>query len=53
VGKVPKSAGEGARQAAEVNRLRRELKRAVDQEDFERATVLSDLLRRKEESSGS
>ena len=53
VGKVPPSAGEEARRIGELNRLRRELRHAVDQEDFERAGLLRDQIRQREHSGGS
>ncbi len=47
VGKVPASAGRHARTTSELARLRRLLKQAVDQENFERAAELRDEIQRK------
>ena len=53
VGKVPASAGEEAQRQGRLARLRRDLKRAVDQEDFEQAAALRDHIRQEEEGRGS
>ena len=47
VGKVPASAGREARAKSELARLRRLLKQAIDQENFERAAELRDAIKRK------
>jgi len=52
VGKVPASAGPAARQRAEIVALQRQLKLAIDHEDFERAADLRDRIREKEEPVG-
>jgi protein arginine kinase activator len=53
VGKAPKTAGRDARRRSELAQLRRHLKRAIDQEQFERAAELRDAIRRKDEDRGS
>jgi len=52
VGKLPANAGEEARRQGDLVRLRRELKRAVDQEDFEAAAALRDQIAQREQSGG-
>lgn len=53
VGKVPANASGEMRRLTELTHLHRELRRAVDQEDFERAAHLRDAIRQKEEARGS
>lgn len=51
VGKTPRNGGEGAEQQTQLIRLRREMKEAVANEDYERASVLRDEIRGIEQTS--
>ncbi len=48
VGKTPKSGSGGSRKRTQLIRLRREMKDAVHEENYERASELRDLLRKAE-----
>ena len=48
VGKVPKSSGKGTRQLIDLRRLRHELNSAVNREEYERASELSDQISKLE-----
>ena len=52
VGKLPPTASDELRREKELARLHRELKRAVDMEDFERAAAIRDRLRERGRSGG-
>jgi protein arginine kinase activator len=56
VGKVPRRAGGPApakpRRMVDLAKLRKELARAVEAEDYERAARLRDQIRREEEEQG-
>ena len=51
-GKSPKNSGDSARHT-DLIRKRREMKEAIDQEDYERATELRDEIRQIERGSGN
>ena len=49
VGKSPKRSAAGSEKRTQLIRLRREMKEAIDQEDYERASELRDQIKRTEE----
>jgi protein arginine kinase activator len=51
-GKRPKRSAEGGRRQAKLIRLRREMKEAVDREDYERASELRDKIHALENETG-
>jgi protein arginine kinase activator len=50
-GKQPKRSATGTDQKTDLIRLRREMKEAVQQEDYERASELRDQIKKVEEGS--
>ncbi len=53
VGKTPKNSSGGSQQRTQLIRLRREMKEAVEAEDYERASQLRDEIRRIESEAKS
>lgn len=53
IGKQPKRASSGSERRTDLIRLRREMKEAVEKEEYERASELRDEIRRIEEEGSS